>query len=78
LQSRYTFPHNPLVNGYAIRAGDPSTSLRAGRIYLRQETYQAARPGIVLKFTSGTDTRNNRMLAPPLWVGRRAVAPGVE
>ena len=58
LQSRYTFPNNPLVNGYVIRSGD--------RIYLRQETYQAARPGIVLKFTNGTDTRNNRMwLAPP-------------
>ena len=50
LQSRYTFPNNPQVNGYVIRAGD--------RIYLRQENYRTA-SGIVLKFTNGTSTLNN-------------------
>jgi RHS repeat-associated protein len=51
LQSRYTFPNNPQVNGYVIRSGD--------RIYLRQENYDSTKGGIVLKFTNGTDTRWN-------------------
>jgi hypothetical protein len=51
LQSRYTFPNNPQVNGYVIRSGD--------RIYLRQENYGVAKAGIIIKFTNGTSTQSS-------------------